>query len=160
MIQVTINIGESLMTNIHTREEIKQVETKELVDLYNKISGKSIKKFSSRAAGENQTWKLIQAKQVPVEEVRKPATEKKSAPKKRETYECKIIKILKEENEKRPSSRAFDKFAILLKMDGKTIRDFKAQEGKHVKLDIEEGWPATELRWALKLGLAKLVNPQ
>lgn len=38
---------------------IKTLSTKDLVALYNKLSGKAIKKFSSRAAGEKQVAALL-----------------------------------------------------------------------------------------------------
>lgn len=157
------------MTNLNTAtitiDDIKKAETSDLLELYNEISGKSVKKFSSRAAGESQTWKLVQ-RLAPGEDIRKPVRPleerstivKEKSPKKRETYENKIIQLLVEENNKRPGSRAHKKFDILMKLNGKTIKDLKKEEGRFPTLDMEKGWPATELRWALKLGLVKLVN--
>lgn len=40
-----------------TPEQIRALKTPELVALYNRLTGKSIKKFASRAAGEKQTIK-------------------------------------------------------------------------------------------------------
>lgn len=68
----------------------------------------------------------------------------------------KTIKLVVKENPKRPGSRARKKFDVLMKMNGKSLKELKAQEGRYPSLDSEEGWPATELRWALRLGLIKL----
>ena len=68
------------------------------------------------------------------------------------------IKVLAKHNPKRPKSRAHSKFGVLMRYNGKKVRDFKAQEGRHSKLDVEKRWPATELRWARKQGLVKITN--
>ncbi len=69
----------------------------------------------------------------------------------------KIINVTTETNPKRKGSRAYRKFRILMKMDGQPVAKYKAKEGRCPGLDIEAGWPAREIRWALKLGLVKLV---
>lgn len=73
------------------------------------------------------------------------------------SIDAKIIKVTVEKNPKRPGSQAYKKFRILMKMDGKPVEDYKAKEGRTPTLDKERGWPATELRWALKLNLVKLI---
>lgn len=151
-----------------TREDIKQADTKDLLELYNTMTGKSVKKFSSRTAGESQVWKLV-GQLAPGEDIRETIMKEKSPEKssekkatkkngKRDDYEHRVIKVLIKENPKRPGSRAHKKFDLLMKMDGKTIKDFKNEEGRFPTLDMEPGWPATELRWAMKLELVKLVN--
>lgn len=142
-----------------TMADIKEADTATLVETYNKATGKSIKKFADRAAAERLTWKAIQ--QVPPgEDVNAPSKEKKSAPKggKRDGYENRTIELLVKENPKRAGSRAHKKFDILMKFDGKPLQEYKKQEGKFPSLDMEKGWPATEVRWAINLGLIKLVN--
>jgi len=67
-----------------------------------------------------------------------------------------IIQILIDHNPKRPKSRAHKKFAILMKYNGKSVEEYLDQEGRHPSLDTEAGWPATEIRWALKLGLVSI----
>lgn len=42
-----------------TKTEISALASKDLVALYNRLAGKSIKKFSSRAAGERQVASLL-----------------------------------------------------------------------------------------------------
>ncbi len=146
-----------------TQKDIAEAETKDLVELYNEISGKNIKKFADRKSAERQTWKMIQ-RLAPGEDIRKEKeTSKKvsspsKTPGKRDNYENRTINILAKENPKRPESRAHKKFEILMAHDGKTVKEFKEREGKYPTLDMENGWPATELRWALKQGLAKLSN--
>lgn len=141
-----------------TRENIKKIETKELVNLYNQLTGKTIKKFADRAAAERQTLKVLDEVGLPPVEAKKETVAKTTTLGKRDTYESKVIKVLIPENNKRSASRAHAKFGVLLKHDGKTIKELKAQEGKHPHLDVEAGWPATELRWAIRFSLVKLVN--
>lgn len=69
-----------------------------------------------------------------------------------------VIQVTAEKNPKRPGSKAHKKFSVLMKMNGKPVEDFKALQGKHPVLDKEPHWATTELRWALKLGLAKLKH--
>jgi hypothetical protein len=138
--------------SITTLAEVKAAKTIELVELYNKLSGKpAIKKFADRKTAEERTWKIIQ-ETTPIQVNKKPTT-----PGKRAEYEDRIIQILVETNPKREGTQAHKKFAVLLKMNNKTIRELKAQEGHHANLDTEAGWPSTELRWAVKLGLAKTI---
>jgi hypothetical protein len=148
-----------------TKEEIKQAPTTDLVDTYNHITGKEIKKFESRSTAESRLWKLIEtlppgedvSKEAPVKKVAtaaEPAAKK--AFKKREVFESRTIKILVSENPKRKDSRAHKKFEVLMSCDGKTIKELKEKEGRFPTLDGEAGWPATELRWSLKLNLVKL----
>lgn len=152
-----------------TKEDLKQASTLDLVDTYNQITGKEIKKFESRSTAESRLWKLI-GSLAPGEDVSKEArlavtiAKEQAAPakkqpfKKRDASDSRTIKILISENPKRPNSRAHKKFQVLMDHDGKTVRDLKDREGKFPTLDGEAGWPATELRWAVKLGLAKTVN--
>jgi hypothetical protein len=69
-----------------------------------------------------------------------------------------LIKLMTEDNPKRPKTKAHKKFNLLMRFNGKPIKAFKAEEGKHPSLDEERNWPATELRWARKLKLLKLVK--
>lgn len=70
----------------------------------------------------------------------------------------KKIKVTVTKNPKRPRSKAYEKFRLLMKYNGKHVADFKAEEGRHPKLDIEKRWPTVELRWARHLGLVKLTS--
>jgi hypothetical protein len=70
----------------------------------------------------------------------------------------KIIKIIVDKNPKRANSKAAEKFAALMKFDGKSVEDFRNSEGKTPALDGEKGWPLIELRWAIKKKFAKLVE--
>ncbi len=158
----------TINTATATLAELKSATMSDLLDTYNKITGEGIKRFSDHAAAVRRTWKVI-GQLGPGENINAAAKKAKAAVKKavkkvidkggkREDYENRIIRVLVKENKKRPGSRAHDKFAILMKNDGKTIKDFKKEEGRHAKLDVEPGWPATELRWALKLELVKIIN--
>jgi hypothetical protein len=137
-----------------TESEIKSATTTELVEYYNKITGKSIKKFSSRAAGETQVLKLVKESST----ANKKAVVKDSG--KRAEYESRVIQVLSSQNPKREGSIAHKKFAVLQKMNGKTIGELRSLEGNHPELDKEAGWPSTELRWALKLGLVTINKIQ
>lgn len=146
-----------------TMADIKAAETADLLATYNEITGKNIKKFADRKAAESQTWKAI-GRLGPGEDIRqvsKTTTSKKekktTTPGKRDEYEHRLIHVLIKENPKRHQSRAHKKFQILMDHDGKTIKDFKDREGKYPTLDEEKGWPATELRWAIKFGLVKIL---
>lgn len=68
----------------------------------------------------------------------------------------KIIEVTITKNPKRPGSKAYKKFSVLMKMNGKPVDKFKNLEGKYPSLDKEPHWASTELRWAQKLGLVKL----
>lgn len=142
-----------------TRAELKNATTAELVECYNLITEKNIKGFKDRKIAETRLWKVIQSL-APGEEVtiqsHKEKSQKTQSVGKRENYENFIIKILVDKNPKREGTRAFYKFAVLMKMDGKTIGDFRAQEGQHSNLDNEAGWPSGELRWCLKQKFVKV----
>lgn len=70
----------------------------------------------------------------------------------------KVIKLRIEENPKRPRSKAYTKFALLMKYNGKKVEAFKNQEGHHPRLDREKGWASREIRWALSQGWIKLAR--
>ncbi len=133
--------------------EIKTASTKALVETYNNITGKSIKKFRDRITAERQVAVALAGVEVKIPKKTNPTG-------KRASYESRTIEVLVKENPKKEGSRAYKKFAVLMKMHGKSIAELKAQEDKHPELDTEKGWPATELRWAIKLGLVKLVISQ
>lgn len=149
-----------------TIEEIKAAPTSELLELYNEISGEDIKKFSDRKTAERRTWNMVQ-RLAPNEDIRETilkgkepkdlAKAKKEKPGKRDDYENRVIKVLVKENPKRVGSRAHKKFGILMDMDGRTVAEYKKKEGTFPTLDMEKGWPATEIRWSLALGLVKLT---
>lgn len=139
-------------------DQIKAATTAELIALYNKLTNKNIKKFSSRATGETQLTKLLKANE-PKEPSETPSKKIVSNVGKRQSYESRKIDVQLTENPKREGSRAHKKFDVLMKFSGKTIAEFKAEEGKHPSLDDEAGWPATELRWALKMSHVKLIPP-
>lgn len=65
---ITIN------TATATREDIKKAETNELVELYNLIAQKNIKKFENRKIAEERTWNLIQ-RLAPDEDIRETLIE-------------------------------------------------------------------------------------
>lgn len=73
-------------------------------------------------------------------------------------YNDYAIRILVDENPKRPSSKAFKKFAVLMKHDGETIQELKKEYGKHPTLDNNVHWITTELRWAINQGFVKIVK--
>lgn len=146
-----------------TQKDIKEATTVDLLALYNEIVQGSLKKFENREVAEKRTWLVVQQlatdQKAAKKESPKKAEAKKKAPSKRAEYESRTIKVLIAENPKRPETRAFEKFAILMKFDGKSVSDYKAQEGKNSKIDKDEkGWTSTEIRWALKQGWIKLVN--
>lgn len=67
-----------------------------------------------------------------------------------------VITILVDENPKRPKTRGYKQFAILMRYNGKSIDDFKAEEGRHSTLDEQPGWPAAELRWCITREFIKI----
>lgn len=64
-----------------TKAELEKLSTKDLVALYNKLTNKSIKKFSSRAAGERQTLAAAKKSKPRVRTVRGAASGKNGRPK-------------------------------------------------------------------------------
>jgi len=62
------------------------------------------------------------------------------------------------ENPKRARTRAFEKFEVLAGFNGRTVGDFRKEEGAHPDLDLEIGWPCIELRWCIKKGFISLAN--
>jgi hypothetical protein len=141
--------------SIKTAEDVKTAETKELVATYNNLANANIKKFTDRKTAERRVLELISGgkMQEPVK-IKKPS----KVGGKRESFENRVIQIIVKENPKRPTSRAHKKFEILMNHDGKTVGEYKKQEGRFPTLDGEKGWPATEIRWALALGLVKITN--
>lgn len=149
-----------------TLADVKAASTKDLVNIFNEITGRKLIKFRDRKTAESQAWKAIQNKQgiatpapAPLAAPAKSKTKAKTPSfHKREAYESRTIELLTDKNPKRVGSRAYEKFGILMKFNGKPVGQYRAQEGKHPKLDTEKGWPATEIRWSLNLGLIKLKN--
>lgn len=147
------------------KSDIEAVDNKVLLDLYNKLRNTNTKKFKDRASAVTQTWNAVVSYQSTlnekdvVDEAPKKI-KKKESPGKRDAYENRKIQVLAKENPKRAGSRAHKKFEILMAHDGKTIKELKEREGKYPTLDMESGWPATELRWAIKLGLVKLLKEE
>lgn len=142
-----------------TFKDIQELKTQKLVDIYNSYSDNPIKKFSDRETAERRTWKIIDDIQKSIKksdaEKSKVTSDTNKDESKRAEYNSRIIELLIKENPKRANSRAFEKFAIMMAMNGKTIGEFRAEEGNHPNLDIEAGWPSTEIRWAIKLNLIK-----
>jgi hypothetical protein len=133
-----------------TPAQVKAAKTVELVTFYNQHVERPIKKFENRDTAEKRVLALL-----PI--VKKEATKEEKEDGKRAEYNSRIIEVSCEKNPKRDGTRAHKKFQILMDFDGKTIGEFRDQEGKHKDLDEEVGWPSTELRWAIKLNLIK--NP-
>lgn len=146
--------------SIQTHADVKAAKTSELVSIYNTITKKNINRFKDRKTAEARTWAVLQenAPKLAVVEKAPTAKVKTKAPGKRDNYDNRIIQLLVKENPKRTGSRAHKKFEILMEHEGKTLAEYKAREGKFSSLDMEKGWPATEIRWSLSLGLIKLVN--
>lgn len=145
-----------------TEKDLEAIDTSELLALYNKITGEGIKKFADRKTAIRRTMKVIgqlgPGENVNEEDQKGTPTETQfDKNSKRASYESRIIILLVKENPKRKDSRAHKKFGILMEHDGKSIRDYKDKEGKYPTLDIEKGWPATELRWGVRLGLVKIA---
>lgn len=67
-----------------------------------------------------------------------------------------VIKLKIKENPKRKGTPAFKRFSVLMKMNGKRVRDFLAQEGRYGDLDKIRYWPKVELSRAIKLNLVEL----
>ena len=154
-----------MITSASSKTDIKAATTAELVEFYNSLAQSPVKKFADRATAEARIWKLIQSlppeeekpNEVKVEPKAKPVS---NADGKRASYENYVIHVLTETNPKREGSLAHKKFGVLMKMNGKTIGEYRDQEGKHPELDKEKGWPSTEIRWSINLGLIKVLKAE
>lgn len=155
--------------------DIQNLSIRNLTDLYNKLTGSTLKKFENRAAAEKRTWAAVEptlpkASPTVATKIRKEAPQPAILPqkeekvtdivKKRDLYYAMVIQMTVSTNHKRPNTRAFDKFALLLEFNGRTVGEYAAQEGQHENLDIEKGWPFAELRYARDRGYTKLVKPE
>lgn len=139
-------------------DNIKEAPTRKLVELYNSLTGKSITKFADRKTAEKRLAELL--KDVnPSQSTAKEKPKAVNANGKRYSAENRIIQVQEKAkvNPKKTGSLAYKKYEVLLKFDGKSVKEFKEQQGKHVNLDAEAGWATTELRWAVNLGLVKLI---
>lgn len=63
----------SINTATATMADIKAADTSELLEVYNKITGRTTKKFADRKTGEQQTWNVIQ-QLAPGEDINKSET--------------------------------------------------------------------------------------
>jgi len=155
--------------NIQTMADVKAAKTADLVSLYNKYTGKQIKKFENRETAEKRTWEMVKERQESLEDMKskrlpqkvEAATElleiaQPTEESKRAEYNSRIIEILVEKHPKKPGTVAYKKFEILMNFNGKTIGEYREEEGKHPELDKEHGWPSTELRWAISKKLVKV----
>jgi hypothetical protein len=70
----------------------------------------------------------------------------------------KLIEVKVTSNPKRKGSLAYEQFAILAKHNGRPVKEFLKQEGRHPSLDKRENWTMLELYHALRLDLVKLKN--
>lgn len=129
--------------NIKTAEDLKEVPTVALVATYNELTGKSIKKFASRAKAEEQVAKLIIEVDAAPEIA--PVTSTKTG-RKSVLNKLAVIRMETTENPKREGSQAaanFDKYR-----DGMTIDEVQ-----------KKGVPLADIRWNLDKGFIRLEEP-
>lgn len=146
----------------YTQTSLQDHSIKELLELYNAIAEglkKSVlKSFKDKTTAMRRCWEILgvySAQPSPAKTQQSADTKVKG---KRNAVLNGTIKIITTENPKRRNTRAYEKFAVLMSMDGKTVKDFKAEEGKHENIDqYEVGWPRTELRWAVNAGMVKVI---
>lgn len=150
--KIVIELLQERTMKIHPQKaklkDIKAAETKDLVEVYNLLTGSQIKKFSDRETAERRAWKAIEEANALV---------KQKPPGKRHEIESRVIQVILKTNPKRPTSLSYKKFELLMEHDGKTVGDYKALEGKYPELDEEKGWPSTVIRWSMNKGDIKLI---
>lgn len=139
----------TLNTATITQADIKSAATKDLLELYNFVTKQQLKRFADRKAAESRTWRAVHMLAM------KHDIENKET-NKRDISDNRIIQLQLKENPKRITSGAFKKFELLMKFDGKTVREYKNLEGKYPSLDVEKGWPSTVIRWSVNNGDIKL----
>ena len=165
----------------YTKESLGEMTLSQLLDLHHKIAtglGKPTRdKFPDKSTAIARTWgglltingltqeenkvekKTAKANLAKAEKAAKKATKKVPAKKAAKGSGGRalfgnddLIKVNVTENQKRANTRAFEKMAILMKFNGKTVKQFLEQEGKNPDLDLEPGWARNEIRWCAKQG--------
>ena len=126
---------------IKSPEALSEIATARLVEEYNMLTGKSIKKFSDRATAEKRVWDLI-AETAAAPEEPKPSTStgRKGAIDRKATIWLQV-----EENPKREGSSSYARFEKYT--DGMTV-DAYLKEGGHladIRWDNEKNFISLEL---------------
>ena len=141
---------------------LDKVPTTVILSAYNACMGKKVKGFHTRTKGIQQFLAALHgAKGKATATPAKPKAAKKAGAKKggqgRTKYAgTSIIRVLVDENPKRPGTLAYDQFRVLMACDGKPVQTFLAQEGKSGKLDKRAGWPRIELAYCVRAELVEL----
>lgn len=65
--------------SIQTREDLDSLTTKQLVELYNQVTGRKTKKFNTRKVGLEQTWRALQTTSPAGEKAEAAGREKEEA---------------------------------------------------------------------------------
>jgi len=151
----------TMYESIKTPADLDALPTPVIVDLYNKLTGKTIKGFHTRGKGIEQTFKALQSQTVTKEEtvlqpekkavITAPVTQHKRAGRAGRIDPNAVIEILQEENPKRPGSRSFDQYRLLLSFDGKLVSEF-IETAEEMLESAPKGWTRAELIWCEKKG--------
>ena len=128
---------------IRKREDLEAVSTSALLETYNELTGKSTKKFASRAKGEEQVWKLIEEVDEAPETAPSTGTVGNTIP----LPKSAIIRLVAQENPKRPNTKAYATWERYV--DGKTVFEH----------NITIGIELSDIRWNIEKGFIRLEDP-
>lgn len=157
--------------SIQTPTDLDALPTPVLVDMYNKLTGKSIKGFHTRSKGVEQTFRALQgnrdgkATTKAEATVKPPKAKKAKAPKKvnrrrpgragRLDLDA-TIEVLIEVNPKRPNTMGHFQFDMIMACDGMTVREF-IKHAESAEYDREH-WVRSELLHCEKKGFIATVS--
>lgn len=133
-------VTETQKFEITSAADLEAVPTADLVNTYNQLSGKSTKKFATRAKGIEQVWGLIGETAATPE----PVAKKRATGRKDSLDGLATITLLVDENPKRPNTQAhahWEKYQNGITVD-------KLQKGR--------GVPLSDIRWNLDKGFIAL----
>lgn len=128
---------------IEKKEDLEAVSTKVLVNEYNLLAGKSIKKFSDRATAISRVWELIQGVDVAPKDI---PTKSQSTGRKSALNKLAVIRVTADENPKRPGSQAHANFE-------------KYEDGDTIESVQKKGVTLADIRWNLSKGFIELEEP-
>lgn len=121
--------GETI--EINRAADMIGISLSDLATVYNDLTGKNIKKFSSKQEGQSRLWRAIQEVDSVPEETPEPA---KQTGRKERIRKDAIIRVQVTENPKREGSSSYARFENYV--DGMTVGQF-----------LQKGGQLADIRW-------------
>lgn len=143
--------------------DLGEIPTGGLLQLYNKLTGKTTKKFKDRTAGLNQTWAALETKRAtaqpaataPVPTAPKAKKAAKPAGERKKREKRFVFPVEKEIKEPKPGSKRAEVVRMLERQNGATLGEIQERIGWSEK-DAYEG--TRLVHYACGFGMSQDAN--